>query len=120
MSPVTVKGTVTVSVNNAPPQNLTVVGTTFSGTVSLSAGQNTLVFEATDKAGNRTTATRSVLVDLDPPVVSITSPASGAQVSGVITVTADASDSQPGISNVSLLVDGVLYRTTSFHVSIHL
>ena len=120
MSPVTVKGTVTVSVNNAPPQNLTVVGTTFSGTVSLSAGQNTLVFEATDKAGNRTTATRSVLVDLDPPVVSITSPASGAQVSGVITVTADASDSQSGISNVSLLVDGVLYRTTSFHVSIHL
>ncbi len=107
------KGTVTVSVNNGLPLNLTVVGTTFSGIVSLSSGLNTLVFEATDKAGNRTTATRSVLVDLDPPAVSITSPASGAQVSGVITVTADASDSQSGISNVSLLVDGVLYRTTS-------
>jgi glucose/arabinose dehydrogenase len=44
--------------------------------------------------------------DSTPPTVSITSPASGAQVSGIINVTADAADNV-GVAGVQFLVDGV-------------
>ncbi len=42
-----------------------------------------------------------------PPTTSITSPADGATVSGVVTVTAEASDNV-GVAEVDLLVDGVV------------
>ncbi len=45
--------------------------------------------------------------DTAPPVTAITSPADGATVSGVVTVTATASDNV-GVSSVDLLVDGVV------------
>ncbi len=44
--------------------------------------------------------------DQIPPTVAITSPASGAQVSGIVNVTADASDNI-GVAGVQFLVDGV-------------
>ena len=44
--------------------------------------------------------------DTTPPTVSITSPASGATVSGTITVTATASDNQ-GVAGVQFQLDGV-------------
>jgi glucose/arabinose dehydrogenase/chitodextrinase len=44
--------------------------------------------------------------DLTPPSVSIVSPASGAQVSDIVTVTADAAD-DVGVAGVQFFVDGV-------------
>jgi glucose/arabinose dehydrogenase len=43
--------------------------------------------------------------DPTPPTVSITAPANGAQVSGIVTVTADATDNI-GVSGVQVYVDG--------------
>lgn len=108
-------GTVAVSANNGPPQALDADGSNFSGTIPLIAGPNALTFVAADRAGNISSITKNVLLDLNPPEVAITSPASGTQVNGMISVVADASDAESGISSVSLLIDGQVYSsTTSF------
>jgi hypothetical protein len=97
---------VTAEVNNGSPQPLNLTGINFSGTVTLNQGLNTLVLKATDKAGNTTRVTRSVILDVDFPAVNITSPESGVIVSGTINITVETNDTTSGISNVTLFVDG--------------
>ena len=78
-------------------------------TKTLSAGKHSLTAVATDAAKNKATSPAvSITVNNstgNPPTVSITSPASGASVSGTITVTANASSSV-GIASVQFEVDG--------------
>jgi len=105
------KDTVTVEVNNGSPQPLTLIGSNFSGTVTLNPGTNTLAFNATDKAGNSTRVTRSVSLDTDTPALAITSPISGAILSGTATITVESNDGSSGIASVTLLVDGQLQTT---------
>jgi hypothetical protein len=50
--------------------------------------------------------------DLTPPTISITSPASGATVSGTINVTVNATDNR-AVGSVSLSVDGTLVGSSS-------
>jgi hypothetical protein len=70
-------------------------------------GSYTLTAVARDAAGNLTTsAPVTVTVDNTAPTVSITSPASGATVSGMITVTASASDNV-GIAGVQFKYNGI-------------
>lgn len=69
---------------------------------------HTLTAVARDTAGNVTTSTAvtvTVFNDTTPPAVSLTSPASGATVSGTITVTASASD-DVGVVGVQFRLDG--------------
>ncbi len=70
---------------------------------------HTLSAVARDAAGNSTTsATVSVTVDNSDkvaPTVSFTAPASGATVSGAVTVTADAADNV-GVAGVQFALDG--------------
>ena len=75
-----------------------------------SNGTHNVSATATDAEGNTSTATVTVTVsnsttDSTPPVVSITSPTNNATVSGVVTLTATASDNS-GISNVVFKLDG--------------
>ena len=103
--------TVTVEVNSGPPQLLALTGNNFSGPVTLSPGSNTLTFHAVDKAGNTGSLTRSVLLDLELPAVAITAPQVGGVISGVVTVTAEASDAASGITSVTLYVDAQAQAT---------
>jgi hypothetical protein len=105
--------TINVSVNNGQPESLTLTGSTFSGTVTLSLGSNTLIFHAIDKAGNAASTTRSVLLDLELPAVTITAPQPGVVLSSVVTVTAEAIDAMSGIASVILYVDGQMQTTLS-------
>jgi len=77
-------------------------------TTTLANGKHTLTAVATDTSNNKaTSAAVSITVNntnSTTPNVSITAPASGATVSGTITVTASASDSV-GIANVQFQVD---------------
>jgi hypothetical protein len=77
-------------------------------TGTLTNGKHSLTAVAIDTAGNKATSSAvSVTVnnaDTTPPSVSITSPASGATVSGAITVTANASDSV-ALASVQFQVD---------------
>jgi hypothetical protein len=52
--------TVTISVNNGSPQSAAITGNTFSATVNLAAGVNTIDISAVNQAGNATNAKRSV------------------------------------------------------------
>jgi hypothetical protein len=75
-------------------------------TVGVSNGNHILDAIATDTNGNSTTSAGvSVTVNNVAPTVSITSPASGATVSGTVTVTATASSSV-GIASVQFQLDG--------------
>src|SRR5579863_7309920 len=75
-------------------------------------GPHSLSVIATDSAGNTaTSATIKVMVnnptkDTTPPTVSITAPANGAKVSGIVAVTANASDNV-SVASVQFEIDGV-------------
>ena len=104
----------------------TAAGTTawnVSGIV-LQSGTNMLTVTARDAAGNTGKATIAATVtvasDTTPPTVSITTPGSGAIVSGTTTVTASASDNV-GVAGVQFLLDGAAYgsekTTAPFSIS---
>jgi RHS repeat-associated protein len=69
----TVTGTtpITVSVNGVA---MTVSGSSFSGNIPLTEGQNELTFTARDPAGNQTIGHRSGKLDTHPPVLTLTGP----------------------------------------------
>ena len=85
---------------------------TIVGTVP-SDGAYALESSATDEASNvgPFSNTLTVTVDATPPTSSITSPTSGATVSGTVNVAASASDTGSGVSSVAFQVDGVTKQT---------
>ncbi len=126
----TVSGTITVTASAS--DNVGVVGVQFLldglnaaaeltgapysvpwNTTTSSNGSHTITVVARDAAGNRTTSAGVTVTvsngpppDTTPPTVSITSPVSGATVSGTISVTASASDNV-GVAGVQFQLDGV-------------
>lgn len=79
-------------------------------------GSHTLTSKAYDAAGNIGQAAsiqvtvNNVVADTTAPAVAISSPASGATISGMVNITASASDSV-GVSKVEFYVNGVLKAT---------
>ncbi len=84
-----------------PPAN-TVSMTLFH----LIAGNGTLTIDDVSVTGPAGTST-GTSTDTTAPTVSVTSPNSGSTASGIITVTATATDSS-GVAGVSLIIDGVI------------
>ncbi len=77
-------------------------------TASVATGTHTLTARAFDAAGNSaTSASRSVTIDRTAPTVALSAPASGATVSGTVTVSATASDSA-GLARVEFYRDGTI------------
>ena len=66
--------TVTVSVNSGTPQSASLTGNAYSATVNLAAGLNSIAITATDLAGNKTSAARTVTYDNTKPSLAITTP----------------------------------------------
>jgi len=86
-------------------------------TASSTNGAHTLTVKAYDAAGNIGSASVTVSVnnaasDTTPPTVSLSSPLSGASVSGTIAVQGAASDNL-GVAKVEFYCDGSLYSTTT-------
>ncbi|HEX6701904.1 MAG TPA: Ig-like domain-containing protein [Gaiellaceae bacterium] len=79
-------------------------------TTTLSDGSHVLRAQAIDAAGNAATTSESVSVrnDVSAPTVAFTSPASGASVSGAVTVTGSAGDDRQ-VAKVEVAVDGGAY-----------
>ncbi|NNB88138.1 Ig-like domain-containing protein, partial [Corallococcus exiguus] len=72
----------------------------------LSDGRHTISLEATDRAGNVSSHSRFVDVDNTPPAyLAITAPYNGAQVSGVVTLSATGSDNMD-LASIAFQVDG--------------
>lgn len=75
---------------------------------SVSDGVHSLTGKAFDVANNSATSSAvSVTVDNNAPTVSITSPTNGSNVSGIVSVTANASDAVR-VTNVEFYADGLL------------
>jgi hypothetical protein len=80
-------------------------------TATASNGSHTLRAIAKDAVGNSTTSANATVTvsnstaDTTPPTVSMTAPASGATVSGTVSVTANASDNV-GVASVQFQLDG--------------
>jgi hypothetical protein len=79
-------------------------------TTQAAQGAHTLKVTATDTSANTADSTLTVTVDNAakdtlPPVVSITSPADGATVSGTVTVIADVTDNVK-VKDAALYIDG--------------
>ncbi len=110
---VTVTGTVTdatavtVSVNGVAAA---VSGNTYSATVPLTEGSNTLQAVAVDAAGNQGVATRGVVLDSTAPTLNILKPTDGAYVKDVRIdgVVADA-------TNVTVTVEGAPLAVADGH-----
>ena len=78
-------------------------------TTTATNGTHTLSALARDAAGNTTTKSVTVTVnnpDTAAPTVSLTAPASGATVSGTVTLIATAADNV-GVAGVQFLLDGI-------------
>ncbi len=83
--------------------------TSWSGTVTLTEGPNTIFARATDTSGNAATVSIAVTVDPVSPLVSITSPADGSNLaSPSVTVFGTASD-DVGVAKVELSTDGTTW-----------
>jgi PKD repeat protein len=80
-------------------------------TLPFASGPHTIGARAVDNSGNQAESSILIVFDPVPPVVSITSPASGAIVSGIITVTVEANDSISGVGGVTLYIDNQLHST---------
>ena len=86
--------TVTVTLNDDTPLVATMDQNTFSGTVNLASGMNTLHITATDLAGNSSSAKRTMTYDTIVPRLAITQPAQDGLVTApTVTVTGTVSDS---------------------------
>jgi chitinase len=93
------------------------VGSFNWNTTGAANGSHELIAFAFDAAGNFGTSTltvtvNNVVLDTAAPVATISSPASGATVSGVVNVAFSGSDNV-GVSSVELYIDGSLATTVS-------
>ena len=128
----TVSGTMSVQVGasdnvGVTSVNLSVDGVLLGGdntapysfswnTTAVANGTHNLTATAQDAAGNTSSASISVnvsnLSDVTPPTVNITSPGSGASVSGNVSVLVSSADNV-AVTKVELYVDGVLKSTAT-------
>ena len=108
VSEVTVGGTVTDTLSGVSGVTCngiaaSVSGSSFTCNVILTEGTNTLVVNATDRAGNVSNSSIDVTVDTIPPTVAITDPIDGTTVnSSPVTVTGTVDD-----ETATVLVNGV-------------
>ncbi|AKJ03808.1 Ig-like protein group 3 [Archangium gephyra] len=83
-------------------------------TWSVPVGNHTLTAKAYDAAGNLGTSapvTVTVAPESVPPTVSLTAPAHGATLTGTVSISANATDNESGMSQVEFFLDGVLLKT---------
>jgi hypothetical protein len=73
----------------------------------------TLTATATDSVGLQTSAAETVTVDNSPPTVSLTSPSSGATLTGTVNLTATAADVGSPVAKVDFLVDANIVATST-------
>ncbi len=93
---------ITVADANPASQAITLDGAPFVSGTPVGEGVHLLAVDAVDKAGNSSSASLRFTVDLTPPSVVRTSPASGLVVRQMPLVTATASDALSGVATVQL------------------
>jgi hypothetical protein len=75
-------------------------------------GAESATLTVSDSGGTQTSALSGTGTDVTPPVAQVTAPANGSTVSGVVTVTATATDNV-GVTGMQLYIDGALAASGS-------
>ncbi len=102
--------TVTVSVNDGPPQVASLSGTDFSASVYLEPGINTLDIKSVTPSGAVSDAKRTVVFDNDSPSVAITRPVEDKIVRSRVTVVKGKVADALSDVKVTLTVDGKKFK----------
>ena len=103
---------VNAKVNGGTATTATMTGTTFSSTLNLLSGLNTIDITATDLAGNISSAKRSVKSDTTAPTLSVTNPAQDASTAlSSITINGTVTDAVTS-ATISISVDSQTYTPT--------
>ena len=95
---------VTVKLNSESPQIASLSGNSFTASVNLAAGMNTIDVTATDIAGNTSSGKRTVMYDPFAPSVAITNPEE------------DITTDQPGITITGTVTDALTPVTATITV----
>ena len=106
--------TVTVVLNGTAQAPVATNSTTWTTTVTLREGANTIAAYASSASGrSATSAARTVTLDSKAPAVSFVQPANGAKVSGIVPIEVTATDSSPssGLGTVRLYMNDKLVST---------
>ena len=104
--------TVNARVNGGSATSATMDGTSFSVTVNLSSGLNTIDLTVTDQAGNSSSAKRSVKSDTTAPTLAITVPAQDISTTqGSITISGAVADSVTS-ATVGIKLDDLNFTPT--------
>jgi hypothetical protein len=106
-------GTFPSDVASVTVNGLAATGTvSWSRTVSLSSGSNTITVVATDTAGNQTQQQITVVSDVQAPALSISSPATGSNaLSSTINISGTATDSGAGGNGITSVTVNTLPAT---------
>jgi len=101
--------TVQATVNDGSAQSAAMDGTTFSVTLNLAEGTNTITISATDLAGNSASVKRTITSDTTKPTLAITDPAQDITTSEpTLTITGTVSDALTAVT-VTITCDGKSY-----------
>ncbi len=116
--------TVMVKLNNDTPLNASMTGNSFTASVNLASGMNTMDITVTDLAGHTSSGKRTVIYDPVAPSVAITSPAydisTGQQIITISGTVADAltpvaaTMTFDGTASDLALVSGAFSQTVTF------
>lgn len=107
-STITVTGTVSAHISAVSGVTVngvaaTISGTTYTATVSIPEGANTITVIGTNQVGLTTTKTVSVTRDSTAPTIALTAPTAGQMVSNAaFTVTGTVSDDRSGVAGVTV------------------
>ena len=101
--------TVQATVNSGSPQSAAMDGASFSVTLNLAEGSNTIVVSATDLAGNSASVKRTITSDTTKPTLAIIEPAQDITTSEpTLTITGTVTDALTDVS-VTIACDGKSY-----------
>ena len=101
--------TVQATVNSGSPQSAAMDGASFSVTVNLADGSNTITISATDLAGNSASVKRTIVSDTTKPTLAITDPAQDITTSEpTLTISGTVTDALTDVS-VTITCDGKSY-----------
>ena len=100
--------TVTVSANSGSPQSAIVNGNNFTATVNLVPGVNTIVINATDLAGNTTSAKRTVTYESGKMTLAVTYPIQDITTRNSSLVLKGTVDALSAVT-VKITMDGLTY-----------
>ena len=99
-------GQVSATVNGGSPQAASMNGSTFSVSLNLANGSNTVLLTGTDLAGNSSTVKRTIISDVSKPTLAVSAPGADSTINAVSMVLSGTVSDDLGTPVVTITLDG--------------